>query len=47
MKISDFLKEQGVFSNEIKARFQNGQIKINGEIVKDIDIPIKDYTPNR
>ena len=46
MKISDFLKEQGVFSNEIKSRFQNGQIKINGEVVKDIDIPIKDHTPN-
>jgi len=47
MKISEFLKNRGVFSNEIKARFQNGQIKINGETVKtDIDLNVKDPTPN-
>lgn len=41
MKISDFLKVQGVFSNEIKARFSNGQIRINGEIIKtDIDLNV-------
>jgi hypothetical protein len=47
MKISDFLKGQGVFSNEIKARFQNGQIKINGESVKeDIDLNVKKQIPD-
>lgn len=47
MKISEFLKGQGVFSNEIKARFQNGQIKINGEVVKDdIELDVIDPTPD-
>ena len=47
MKISEFLKNQGVFSNEIKARFQNGQIRINGEVVKDdIDLNVNDPTPS-
>jgi hypothetical protein len=35
MKISEFLKTQGVFSNDIKNRFKTNQIKINGEIIKD------------
>jgi hypothetical protein len=39
MKISDILKGEGVFSNEIKSRFSNGQIRLNGEVVKsDIDL---------
>ena len=47
MKISDFLKQQGVFSNDIKARFTNGQIRINGDVIKDdIDLNVKDPTPN-
>lgn len=47
MKISDFLKVQGVFSNEIKARFSNGQIRINDEIIKtDIELNVKDPTPD-
>jgi hypothetical protein len=29
----DILKEQGLFSNDIKSRMKNKQIKINGEIV--------------
>ena len=46
MKISDFLKNQGVFSNEIKARFQNGQIRVNGEVIKnDIVLNFNDPTP--
>jgi len=47
MKISEFLKNQGLFSNEIKDRFKNGQIKINGEVIKtDIELDINDPTPD-
>lgn len=47
MKISDFLKQQGVFTNDIKARFTNGQIRINGDVIKeDIDLNVKDPTPD-
>ena len=47
MKISEFLKNQGLFSNEIKDRFKSGQIKINGEILReDKDLPFKDPTPD-
>jgi len=47
MTITDFLKGQGVFANDIKARFQNGQIKINGEIIKeDLELNVKDPTPD-
>ena len=40
MKISEILKNQGVFSKDIKQRFQQNQIRINGESVQDIDIPV-------
>lgn len=41
MLLKDFLKAQGLFSNEINARLKNGQIKVNGEQVKtNIDLPI-------
>jgi len=47
MKISDFLKNQGVFSKEIQARLSNGQIRLNGEIIKDdIELNVKDPTPD-
>jgi hypothetical protein len=38
MKISDLLKQQGIFSAEIKTRFKNKQIQLNGEVVTDIDV---------
>jgi len=38
MKISDILKSKGIFSKDIKQRFQQNQIKINGVVVDDIDI---------
>lgn len=39
MKISEILKEQGLFSNDIKNRIKNKQITINGETISsDIDI---------
>lgn len=40
MKISDIMRNQGVFSKDIKQRFQQKQIKINGEITDDIDIHV-------
>lgn len=47
MTITDFLKGQGVFANDIKARFKNGQIRINGEIIKeDLELNVKDPTPD-
>lgn len=46
IKISDLLKNEGVFSKEIKARFQNNQIKLNGETVKDdIEFDIVESVP--
>jgi len=41
MKISEVLKSMGLFSNDIRQRFKNGQIKINGEITNDIELDIK------
>ena len=40
MKISEILKQRGLFAKDIKQRFQQRQIKINDEIVDDIDISI-------
>lgn len=34
MKLNDILKEVGLFSNDIKVRMNNGNIKINGEPIK-------------
>lgn len=42
MKLFDILKQQGLFSNDIKNRIKNNQISINGEIVKaDLDLNIR------
>lgn len=45
MKLFEILKQQGLFSNEIKARVKNNQISINTEIVKsDIELDIETET---
>lgn len=44
MKISEVLKNMGFFSNDIKSRFNNKQIKINGIQTDDIDLDIVDIT---
>ena len=37
--LTDILKERGIFSKEIRTRFANGQIKVNGiPMTEDIDI---------
>jgi len=41
MKISEILKYQGLFSKEIRQRFKNGQIKLNGNITNDIELDVK------
>jgi len=39
IKLSEILKQQGLFSQDIKARFKNKQMSINGEsISEDVDI---------
>jgi hypothetical protein len=35
MVIHEILKEHGIFSNDIKVKIKNGQIKLNGEVVTD------------
>jgi hypothetical protein len=35
MKLFDILKQQGLFANDIRMRINNGQININGNVVKD------------
>lgn len=40
-KLSDILKEHGLFSKDIKQRISSGQIKINGEpVFENIDLNI-------
>jgi len=41
MKISEILKQRGVFANEIRSRFKNGQIKLNGEKTNNLDLDVK------
>lgn len=42
MKLFDILKQQGLFSNDIKTRIKNSQISINGEVVKsDLELNIR------
>jgi len=41
MKISEILKSRGVFANEIRQRFNNGQIKLNGESTENVDLYVK------
>lgn len=41
LKISQILKESGLFSTDIKGRFNNGQIQLNGIVIKtDVEITI-------
>lgn len=35
LKLSDIIKIEGVFANDIRTRFKNNQISINNEVVKD------------
>lgn len=35
MKLFDILKQFGLFSNDLRTRINNGQISINGEVVKE------------
>lgn len=51
MKLIDILKQQGLFTNDIKVRFKNNQITLNGEIIKsdielDIEVKENDETAN-
>ncbi len=43
MKISEILKEQGLFSTDIKNRFKNNQIKLNDEAIKDKNLDVEDF----
>lgn len=45
MKISDILKEKNVYSKEIKIRFSQGNIMLNGEVIKE-DIELGEITYN-
>ena len=41
MKLFEILKQQGLFSNDIKTRIKNSQISINGEpVTADIDLDV-------
>lgn len=35
MKISDILKEWGLFSKDIHLRLKNGQFRLNGDVIKE------------
>lgn len=41
MKIIELLKRKGLFANDIRQRFKNGQIKLNGELIQDIDLDVE------
>lgn len=41
MKISEILKNKKLFSSDIKQRFANGQIKLDGEVIRtDLEIGV-------
>lgn len=47
MKLFDILKQQGLFANDIRMRINNGQININGNVVKDnieMDIELDEFS---
>jgi hypothetical protein len=47
MKLFDILKQQGLFANDIRMRINNGQININGNVVKDnieLDIELDEFS---
>jgi len=47
MKLSDILKKQGLFSNDIKARLKNNQIILNSEVItSDIELLVEDNIIN-
>jgi len=35
MKISDILKAKGMFSKDIRTRLNNGQLRLNGDVIKE------------
>jgi len=44
MKVSEILKAEGLMSKDIKLRFANSQISLNGEVLKqDIDLPVESW----
>lgn len=43
MKISEILKEIGFYSQDIKTRFKNNQVKLNNKLIADIDISVEFY----
>jgi hypothetical protein len=41
MKLFEILKQQGLFSNDIKTRIKNNQISLNGEVISsDVDLDV-------
>jgi hypothetical protein len=40
MKISEILKLHGLFANDIRQRFNNKQIKLNGEATLNVDLDV-------
>ena len=45
MKISDILKARGMFSKDIRIRLKNGQLQLNGEVIKE-DIEVTELEIN-
>jgi hypothetical protein len=43
MNISEILKARGMFSKDIRIRLKNGQLQLNGEVIKE-DIVITHFT---
>lgn len=41
MKIIEILKQKGLFANDIRIRFKNNQIKLNGEPTQDVDLDVE------
>ena len=41
MKISEILRSRGLFANDIRQRFKNKQIKLNGEPTLDIELNVE------
>lgn len=42
MKLFEILKQQGLFANDLRQRVKNGQISINGDVIKnDIELNIE------
>lgn len=40
VRLNEIMKQRGIFSKEIKQRFSNGQVTVNGEVVGiDFELP--------